>query len=63
MCKPLAVRDQIMPDVSGWVYSGEEEVRGQKANVWVFEQRCASLGPAYPRVACLWVLHSQPRLA
>ena len=53
------LRGQIMPDVSGWVYSGEEEVRGQKANVWVFEQRYAFWGPAHPRVACLWVLHSR----
>lgn len=31
---------QIIPDVTGWEYSGEEEVRGQKANVWVFTERC-----------------------
>ena len=34
---------QIIPDVTGWEFSGEEEVRGQKANVWVFTERCALL--------------------
>ena len=33
---------QIIPDVTGWEYSGEEVVRGQTANVWVFTERCAS---------------------
>ncbi|KAK9824976.1 hypothetical protein WJX81_002463 [Elliptochloris bilobata] len=33
-----ALEAPIMPDVAGWEYSGEEMVRGQKANVWVFEE-------------------------
>ena len=31
---------QVLPDVSDWNFNGTYEMRGQKANLWVYKQRC-----------------------
>ncbi|KAK9814317.1 hypothetical protein WJX72_003933 [[Myrmecia] bisecta] len=37
--EPSNLQAPILPDVSGWVYNGREEIRGQEAESWTFQQQ------------------------